>query len=435
MNFVNVFILGIAYAVEPALWIWVLSRNLERRMSRKLPYVMCGLGSYLIILAKQYIGEKEISGELEIVLFICLVCYYFFVYKSLFVCKKRKLLTMLLLLYILALAMEFAILGIAIGLGYSAKDISTVGAVNTYATLLSKILLILVCVLLFRKNHGNLVKTLWNTKEILPILAGLVVMELPIIILFRNMSLIGNKPWILVLFVFTQIILMSLAVYMIELILHHVRIEQEYNGRIYYIQAEMESYRKYEKMIEDLREMRHDLKNHVGIIRQLCEHGEYDRLEDYLDNIYGRIEVTEYFTFKNKNVEILLNQCRNRILEKKIIFVTEIMADNFKMDALDICSLLSNILKNAEEATEVLPEPDRYIKLAITEDAEGLDIYCENTYRQHPVMKRGEYVSTKHQGNGYGIRIIRKIAKNHKGQARVDFDDKLFNIRVYIPYC
>lgn len=434
LNFSNIIFLLIAYAAEPLIWMHTLSKIFKRKYNNILSYILCYIGSYMIICAKQYVGIKDISSILEMILFLILISYYFIVYSKIFVAKKTKLIISLCTLFILALVSEFLAVGVATVIGISGNKIATFGIVNTILTLLSKLILLLMCCLVFRKKQET-IRYVWNVKEIIPVLLGLIIVEMPIMYMFRHMSTIGYETRVLILFVFAQVILVFLAIYMIAFVIRYVNSEQELKNSMYQTQAEISSYRQYEEKIEELKQTRHDLKSHIGIIRQLCEQGDYKELESYFDKLYGKIESSEYYILENKNVEILLNQMRNQMLKKKISFISEIMAKEMNtIEDIDICSLLSNLLKNAIEATEQLPVEERYIKLSVEENEAGMEIYCENTYITKPVIKHGEYVTTKEEGHGYGVKIIRKISKKYKGNARIDYNEKLFNVKIYMPY-
>ena len=102
------------------------------------------------------------------------------------------------------------------------------------------------------------------------------------------------------------------------------------------------------------------------------------------------------------------------------------------MEDVDLCSLISNILDNAIEGTG----ENGYIELTIRKDldSDGTMLDCTNTYKNKLRLIKGEYRSTKvESGHGYGIRIIRNLAKKYKGNAKIFADNKMFYVKIYIP--
>ena len=109
------------------------------------------------------------------------------------------------------------------------------------------------------------------------------------------------------------------------------------------------------------------------------------------------------------------------------------MAEDYGMEELDICSLLSNILDNAIESAKKCPEEKRYIDFEMVEEGDGYVIRCENSYVESPVMNQGQYISSKKnaENHGYGVGIIRRLAKKYSGRARISHEMGIFIVEVY----
>ncbi len=80
------------------------------------------------------------------------------------------------------------------------------------------------------------------------------------------------------------------------------------------------------------------------------------------------------------------------------------------------CSILSNLMNNAMEAVEYLPESARWIRADIQVKADYLVIAVENPFAE-------KYLGMEKGGErGYGSRILREIAKMYGGNCNVKID-------------
>lgn len=82
------------------------------------------------------------------------------------------------------------------------------------------------------------------------------------------------------------------------------------------------------------------------------------------------------------------------------------------------CSILSNLMNNAMEAVEYLPESERWIRTDIHVKADYLVIVVENTFAE-------KYLGMEKGGErGYGSRILQEIAKMYGGNCNVKIDSE-----------
>ena len=99
---------------------------------------------------------------------------------------------------------------------------------------------------------------------------------------------------------------------------------------------------------------------------------------------------------------------------------------------IDLCSLFSNLLDNAIEACDKLPENagQKVIHIKAAIQAGFLIVKTENTYCQ-PVQRSGEILKTSKQdgiNHGYGLQLVRRIADQYEGQINIEYDDMIFRV-------
>lgn len=93
----------------------------------------------------------------------------------------------------------------------------------------------------------------------------------------------------------------------------------------------------------------------------------------------------------------------------------------------DLTTLFCNLLDNATEATEKIPEA--YIDLSVTckKEKPVTIISVVNSCNKNPFSeKTGRLVSHKNNNmyHGYGIKSIQKIIKKYNGKLQIYYDEK-----------
>ncbi|HAU84250.1 MAG TPA: hypothetical protein DCW90_01675 [Lachnospiraceae bacterium] len=211
--------------------------------------------------------------------------------------------------------------------------------------------------------------------------------------------------------------------------------ELEYQLKMQQIELENKLNEDLSAVVQNLRSLRHDMNNHIGIIRGLSANKEYDLLDEYLNEIYSTVANANDFIFvENQPLQILLNSKISKAQQRNIKLDTEITVSAIKIPDKDMCALLGNIIDNAYEATEKL-ESDRYVKLVIKEKNSECFIHCENTYAEAPVIVDGKFITSKRATleHGIGTENIKSIVKKYNGT--IDFwVEEVFTVNIVIPY-
>lgn len=171
---------------------------------------------------------------------------------------------------------------------------------------------------------------------------------------------------------------------------------------------------------EKVRKLRHDMKNHLANIRSLIDSGEIAAAVTLLDNTAENVNnaKAEMIDTGNSFVDAIILSKTAVCREKNIDFSCSVQPlENIKIDAVDLSSLLSNLLDNAMEAAAQTTEP--FVRLTIIKYNAYYTICVENSYKGKKFLKEnmGVLISTKSDKalHGYGTQIISDIAQKYDG--------------------
>lgn len=428
----STFLLLCAVFVEAFIWLNAFDRFLTRKFNKTYLYYLYIIGDWLIAFIRAVIVERV--PELDTLFTVVLLLYVFvFVYNFYADLLIRKLF-LVGIMFILSLCSDFIVVGVLMLCRQTVEMISSRGMLNSLATLLAKLVLYLLVLLFFKKRHKI------ETGEFVPIIFGTILYELPSVILFNKIYLLGDNEFLLLLFVFGQIVVLCLIAYAIFILNKRRKAEQELRNRIHDIEIEMNSNRIWEATIEELHHFKHDVVSHLRVLRALLNEQKTENAKQYLDEILVErinMAVTENFPgLNNRNVAIVLGQRKSYAKEKGISFLPEIMLNDFIISDKDICSILCNILDNAIEAASKCA--NGYVNIIIKPDPDtgGYFIICNNNYKELK-LRKGKYITTKEdkEEHGLGIDIVKKVVRCYHGKCFFSNNPmrKEFSVEIYIP--
>ncbi len=184
-----------------------------------------------------------------------------------------------------------------------------------------------------------------------------------------------------------------------------------------------------------LRKFRHDILNYLIDIRGLLAMNQTDSALKLLEETAGKAELPNPELINTGNVfaDVVISSKSAVCKRKSIRFEYKAAPMNeYKIEAADISSLLSNLLDNAVEASEKSTDP--YIKLDIFEHNIYLIFRVENSIFCDVKPDNFQLRSTKEDSSlhGCGMEIIREIAEKYNGNFIWKSGSKRFTATVLI---
>ena len=191
-----------------------------------------------------------------------------------------------------------------------------------------------------------------------------------------------------------------------------------------------------------LRAQRHDFLNHLQVVYSLIEMEEYQEANDYIEQVYGKITaVSKVMKTANPAVNALL-QVKVAACEKAGVPVEVSITSKWEtlentVPDWEMCKVLSNLIDNAIDAMEHVPAESRRLAIALGENVKQYTFRVENTGERIPENIR-EHIfipgfTTKGDGHGMGLHIVRKTLQDRDGEISVTSDEKQTVFSGYVP--
>lgn len=188
------------------------------------------------------------------------------------------------------------------------------------------------------------------------------------------------------------------------------------------IKSQQIQIKKYQKEYFELRKFKHDYNNNINIIKTMFNLGYYDKLQDYIESYQTGFYKVENITFcDNIAVDALLFEKKEYAENNGIKIEYSIIKHlDVKIDDVDLCSIIFNLIDNAVEAC--IRENVDFIIFKIYKKHGYLIIMTENecNYFSETTTKNNK------KSHGIGMKIIDNIAKKYNGNNFCDFSDGKF---------
>ena len=167
------------------------------------------------------------------------------------------------------------------------------------------------------------------------------------------------------------------------------------------------------------RQMIHDMKNHLLVLRNMERANQWDKLHDYLEEISKDIldDSTKIWT-GNNIVDLILNSKKKQADSEGIAFsIGSNMIGDVPFKDGETISLLGNLLDNAIEACERIKSTEKWVTIRINRRYCLLYIEIENSIEEHPKEKNHRLISCKSEKevHGYGLKNVRQIVDRYDG--------------------
>lgn len=221
---------------------------------------------------------------------------------------------------------------------------------------------------------------------------------------------------------------------------HHFRIlyAQKITHAEQLLKMEERHYTQLSGQVEDVRRIRHDLRQHLRVIRSLLDQGNAEALSIYLEQYVKTVQplLTEPMSFfQNPIVDALIAYYWSAANKRGADFNVKGQLQELPESVyVDFCSMMGNLLENALEALDrQAPNEAKWISVRCEVFQKKLMLEVKNSNSVPVLQKENYFQSAKRDELGTGTLSVSIIAQQYGGFASFSHEENCFTAQVLLP--
>ncbi len=202
-------------------------------------------------------------------------------------------------------------------------------------------------------------------------------------------------------------------------------------------------FQDYRDRQKDTAQFLHDFKNHVLVMQNMFNAGEYEKSEAYFRELIGEKgssapyanNKSRYLT-GNSMIDILLAVKDEALTQNGIaLTVNGDLSPLQTVAPVDLCIVFSNLLDNAIEANKKY-QGKRYIRLHSGKSRALFFLEIENPFSGQISMGHGLPLSTKadREKHGFGLSNAHSIVNKYHGELKLSASHNIFKAQLILPF-
>ena len=188
-----------------------------------------------------------------------------------------------------------------------------------------------------------------------------------------------------------------------------------------------------------VRRFKHDLVNHIGVLRELMNEKKTEEAKEYIDTIWN---IQDEFDLKihtgDSFIDVIVNYYLYLAIKGNIEFVVlGKLTGKMPLEMFDITTLIGNILQNAVEAAIKADVPK--IRVEFIEHKKEIFIVVSNSVAERINAKNDFFMTSKKdkENHGFGLKNIVSTVEKYHGECYMELIEEngeaLFKISIAIP--
>jgi flagellar basal body-associated protein FliL len=203
------------------------------------------------------------------------------------------------------------------------------------------------------------------------------------------------------------------------------------------IEAQQQYYTLVNEKQQEIRSIRHEMKNHLACIHGLYKADKLDEMEQYITQLIETSEVSsDLLDTGNDIVNAILNEAQSRYRKERIAIRLEGgFPPQLHIAPMDLCVIIANIISNAVEAIQRLEQKEEefhYVDMKISSFKNELYINVRNPIDEKIHIVNGVPVTSKKDKDlhGFGISNVIQRVEKYQGSFQFHIENNEFCVEI-----
>ena len=248
--------------------------------------------------------------------------------------------------------------------------------------------------------------------------------------------ILGNttKQFVTLLAVSLIIVMNIMLFYIIDKINEHFETKHNLELAKQLIESQKASYQTLLESQQEIRKLRHDLKNAmVGVLHYL-ENNQFTEATHFVKESLEVLDANSTASFSGNNIVDTLLAFKKKEAQKQGIILNETvtLGETLNIDPIDFSVLLGNALDNAIEATSSQTAHSKTIEVSVTYKQDTLLMVIKNPVDEMINPSRLDSTKPNKEGHGFGILQMKQLAQKYNGEVFFECTHQQFKTSILI---
>ena len=203
-----------------------------------------------------------------------------------------------------------------------------------------------------------------------------------------------------------------------------------------YVELFMEYMREQAEYVNEIRRVKHDMNAHLIMLLHYIENEDYRIAEQYIRKLVYQPALQEYpfVDMGDEAVSAVVHSILARGKERIVLKKTGLLPEHSCVEAMEWCTLFSNLFSNAVEACDRLVYQKREVVLELREEGTDFWIVMENPieWKLDPnVLGNGTTKESK-ENHGHGLRNVKQIVGKYNGTLNFDVSKERIRVKILL---
>lgn len=183
---------------------------------------------------------------------------------------------------------------------------------------------------------------------------------------------------------------------------------------------------------QKIRELRHDMRHHLGELKYLANNGEKLQMVQYIEDMEKHmLSAEEYVSSGNKEIDGTLNYLLQMAKKKlKKVDVSVSIPEGLEIHNYFFNVILGNLVENAIEAA--IKTEQKYLKVHIKLKQSVLYITVENSFDGEIKLREQKIMTSKKdiKEHGIGLESVKRMVDEMNGMLDLKWEKNIFCVNV-----
>lgn len=200
------------------------------------------------------------------------------------------------------------------------------------------------------------------------------------------------------------------------------------------VAAQKKQYEALSEHMEETRRARHDMRQHLAVVRSYTEKNDLEGLRSYIHVSQDALPLDTLDLYCRNDVVNAIICCYGDMARQNGIPFEAVVEypEHTAIADTDAAVLLGNLLENAVEACKLESGGERFIRLHIQQTGSALVMVLDNTFSGTLRQQENAYSSSKRDGPGIGMRSIQAITAKYNGLAEFRTQGNVFSSSIFL---